>query len=617
MIYSSIEKKELSSSKVLISTADFFGDKVAGYLIDSIQSRGIDFECRGFGGAFMQRAGCNIEDNFRKESFMFVPPVKKLPFILLKFFFKFIPKIQHILDNGKPNLVLLVSGSLINVEIARLATKRKIKVVYMFPPQIWAKRFQRRKVTRILKNSSSIVTTNPIEYKFYKEWKEKLNLQTEILYCEYPFRDLLINKFASPNKVAVKIKNDLYKWNVSNADDTIRIGLFPGSRLREIRGLLPTMIEVARMISEDESIKNNPPQFIVSAATGYLKQVACEIIAQYLAEEQKRFKIKVILDLGHRVIRASHFIITKSGMTTMEALLLAKPMVIVYKVPIIFGSIASVLRNPNEKYVSWPNILYNEEKNDSEKIEVVRELIQSQFTPFALYEAVCALLNKNYRIRQERQLYNIASDFLKNNSSLKISDYLLQFLSPKGQMADSVERELSVLLNRLRSEQIENEEESFINRKKENADVTKLIHMGVKFGFIKNPSYIVKDDFISGLKTKYPRLFDVVKMHSEKLLRIPFLYKGASELDYRYFLSELEARIYHLLSKDELEFDIMAYDIVRHRGNSFLKKRLLATIFALWILNEAVGTKSEKQIIKWDKRTNKVKLEEAEFKEVH
>jgi lipid-A-disaccharide synthase len=96
---------------------------------------------------------------------------------------------------------------------------------------------------------------------------------------------------------------------------------------------------------------------------------------------------------SHEVMGASDVVLMASGTTTLEAMLLKKPMVVAYKMaPLSYAIISRLLKTP---YVALPNLLANK--------RLVPELIQHEATAESLSVALLRCLRDEIgnRVLQE------------------------------------------------------------------------------------------------------------------------------------------------------------------------------------------------------------------------
>ena len=100
--------------------------------------------------------------------------------------------------------------------------------------------------------------------------------------------------------------------------------LMPGSRRAEVEQLLPIMLEAAEILR----VKLPDLTFAIPMANAEREAQ----IRPLLTNEQRSY-IHLYSGQSHEVMTASNCVVMASGTTTLEAMLLKKPMVITYRWP--------------------------------------------------------------------------------------------------------------------------------------------------------------------------------------------------------------------------------------------------------------------------------------------
>src|SRR5205814_4022678 len=151
------------------------------------------------------------------------------------------------------------------------------------------------------------------------------------------------------------------------------IALFPGSRKREVKKILPIMRESAR-----ELLRTHPDlRFAIAAASEPL----AETIRGDLAGDEQRFAIAV--GNARELMRRARAGVIASGTATLEAALARLPFVLVYRVALLTYLAARLV--VKVKYLGMPNVLANR--------EIVPEFIQQKAQPAAIARAIARLLD--------------------------------------------------------------------------------------------------------------------------------------------------------------------------------------------------------------------------------
>jgi lipid-A-disaccharide synthase len=161
---------------------------------------------------------------------------------------------------------------------------------------------------------------------------------------------------------------------IDNQRDPSLIGLFPGSRSREVRKIFPVLIETARQL-----LQLNPTvRFQVAAAS---EELAREM------NEQLVDRHAIEINVGQTAVIMQHAFVgmVASGSATLEAAYFRMPFVLTYKVAWPTYVAARLVVNVN--FLGMPNLLAAK--------EVVPEFIQHEAKPDAIVQAVRLLMEQS------------------------------------------------------------------------------------------------------------------------------------------------------------------------------------------------------------------------------
>jgi lipid-A-disaccharide synthase len=204
----------------------------------------------------------------------------------------------------KPDAAILVDYPGFNLRLAKELKKRKIKVIYYISPQIWAWGLRRVKLIK------KVVDKMIVVFKFEEALYKKFGI--DALFVGHPFLDM----------VTSTTSRETFLRNNGLSTDKLIIGLMPGSRTREVEVHLPIMLESAKLIYRD--IPNS--QFMVIKSPTVSKVIFDIFLNRY------SLPLKKIENVSYDSINSCDFLLVASGSATLEAAILLKPMVIIYKV---------------------------------------------------------------------------------------------------------------------------------------------------------------------------------------------------------------------------------------------------------------------------------------------
>jgi lipid-A-disaccharide synthase len=255
------------------------------------------------------------------------------------------------IQESKPDAIVLIDYPGFNLRLARALRKQspQQKIVYYISPQVWAwNRGRIKKMARLL----------------------------DLMLCIFPFEADLYNKSGLR---AVFIGHPMIERLRARKIDAERdrnlIGLFPGSRMREVRKIFPVMLESVPQLKK----QNQGMRFEVAAASEELAREMRQLLARR-AQDQQGIQIKV-RETAALMQRAFAGIVA-SGSATLEAAYFRLPFVLIYKVA--WPTYLAARLVVRVKYLGMPNVLADR--------EVVPEFIQHRARPDAIVKAMRRLL---------------------------------------------------------------------------------------------------------------------------------------------------------------------------------------------------------------------------------
>lgn len=251
----------------------------------------------------------------------------------------------------KPDAVVLIDYPGFNLRLARALRKKSpaLKIIYYISPQVWA--WNRGRIAQMARFLDLMLCIFPFEAELYN----KSGLRT--VFVGHPMIESLATLRAGEER------------------DPNLIGLFPGSRLREVRKIFPIMLEAAREIAGERP----EIHFEIAAAS---QPLALEM-QQMLASSSLRKRLRIVTGDAAGTMQRAFAGMIASGTATLEAAYFRLPFVLVYKVswPTYFAA-RLVLKT---KHLGMPNVLAGR--------EIVPEFIQHEARPDTIAKAALKLLS--------------------------------------------------------------------------------------------------------------------------------------------------------------------------------------------------------------------------------
>jgi lipid-A-disaccharide synthase len=348
------------SVQILISAGEASGDTYGAQLIEALRrlaelgsagqpgatvpTQALQIEFFGAGGERMRAAGCEIVVDAKDLAVVGITEiVSHLPKILGLY-----RKLLRAADEKRPALAVVVDSPAFNWRVARQMRRRGIPVVYYVCPQFWAWRQGRVKLLRKYVDKALVIF--PFEEKFYRD------RGVDATFVGHPLADLPLPAISRETYAAANQLDIAKHW----------ITLMPGSRRKEVRMNLPTMLDAAERPGSDY-------EFLLPVARTLDPSFLRELIGELPTETRQAASLQKKVHLVPEALPAlyhSRAGIVASGTATVEAALMGTPFVMVYRV----SPLTYALGKPRVKipYFAMVNLIAEE--------EVVPELVQHKFT---------------------------------------------------------------------------------------------------------------------------------------------------------------------------------------------------------------------------------------------
>ena len=319
-------------------------DNHGAALMRSLRALDADLKFIGRGGPQMQQiAGAQFKNWIGHAAVLGLWEVLRKYGYFREQFHQTLDEIQE----SKPGAVVLIDYPGFNLRLARALRRqsRCHKTIYYISPQVWAwNRGRIKKMARFI----------------------------DLVLCIFPFET---NLYSASGLRAAFVGHPMIERLETQKIDTQRdqnlIGLFPGSRSREVRKIFPVMIEAAHQL-----LQLNPTlRFRVAAASQELAREMSEQLAD-------RKAIEITVGQTATIMQRAFVGIVASGTATLEAAYFGMPFVLIYKVA--WPTYVAARLVVNVDFLGMPNLLAAK--------EIVPEFIQHEAKPDAIVKAVRLLM---------------------------------------------------------------------------------------------------------------------------------------------------------------------------------------------------------------------------------
>ncbi len=401
------------SMKLLIVAGDPSGDQHGADLIRALYEEYNELkrnkeclEIYAVGGPKIEDTKVNFLFNLVNFSVVGFSEAIKKYFVFRKIFKE---KIEIFLRENKPEGVILIDSYGFNIHVAQLAKSLDIPVIYYISPQIWASRPGR--IRKLAKYIDKMLVIFPFEEDIYRQ------AGIDVHFVGHPFLDVIRFIYSGGHK---KNKKEIIQQLGFISEKPI-IGILPGSRKQEIDELLPIMLEVAKIITQQFP----DSQFILPLSPNIHSDYVKAYIDKFIVNKKEVSKIpnlRIIRDNQYNARSVMNMALVSSGSATLENACLGIPMIILYKVSFISYFLAKLLIKVN--WIGMANIIAGK--------EVVPEFIQHKAKPDRISQiSIEWLLNPNKLEQIRNELIAIKEKLGEPGASHKAAKIILDVISKK------------------------------------------------------------------------------------------------------------------------------------------------------------------------------------------
>lgn len=370
--------------KLYLVAGETSGDTRGAELIRSLRARRDGIEFRGFGGPRMAAlAGADaIHDWIEQAAVLGIIDVVRNYAYFRRQFALALDEIAR----EKPDAVVLIDYPGFNLRLAAALRKTgaKAKVIDYISPQVWA--WNPGRIPKMAQTLDLMICIFPFEQPLY----EQSGLKT--VFVGHPMLDSLAGK------------------RIEAGREENLLGLFPGSRDREVRKIYPVMLQTASLLA-----KSHPGLRIEASAASERMRARMEQIAR----RYPGLRCEVTVKTSHQLMQRATAGMVASGTATLEAAYFGLPFVLLYKAAWLTFVIGR--RLVKVKWLGMPNILADR--------EVVREFLQENARPPAIALEMASLLdNHETRTAFQQNLRSVIARLGDPGASDRAAEAILEAL---------------------------------------------------------------------------------------------------------------------------------------------------------------------------------------------
>ena len=358
-----------------IVAGEVSGDSLGADLMQQMNNLRDDIIWVGVGGTKMQAQGLNSIFPLSRLAVMgLVEVMGQLPDLL-----KARRELLTAFKTADIDWFIGIDAPDFNLRVSKKLKPKGVFCVQYVSPSIWAWRESR--IHNIKAATHLVLCLFPFELPVYERYNHPAICVGHPLMhtIDQSLLDIPINQRRSE---LVWHNDGLQQFFIERFDEVSQlICVMPGSRRGEITAILPLMLDgIQKLILLDPKLC-----FIIPTVDQNHQYIVQDVIDQ--RSEQLRAAIVVVYDdsqptFSQQAMAASDIVMLASGTATLEAMLLERPMVVVYQLNQLTYQIAK--RLVKVPYVGLPNILA--------ATAIVPELIQEQASGDNICRTVMRLL---------------------------------------------------------------------------------------------------------------------------------------------------------------------------------------------------------------------------------
>lgn len=393
----------------MIVAGELSGDILGAGLIKTIQQIHPDAKFIGIGGPLMMAAGLKSIAPLEQLSIMgLIEVVKHLPALLAikkKILTTAISEnIVAYIGIDAPDFNLRCAQSLKNAQ-KKNKLPPEFKTIHYVSPSVWV--WREGRIHGIKKAIDRVLCLFPFEIPIYDKY------QVDAVCVGHRLADEI------PLETNTETARNLLGLNIY-AQQKI-IALLPGSRVGEVTRLIDILLDAVIQLNNTQNTAQL--KIIVPAATPILRDLIETAIRRLAPLSQSIF---YVIDGNARLaMQASDAVLLASGTASLEAMLLKKPMVVVYKFSAITAWIAK--RIVKISLFSLPNILAGS--------QLVPELFQNEVTSEKIVPLLENALKPETAAWLSQQFLTLHHQLRSNSdqkAALAILEMLPAFTNPLG-----------------------------------------------------------------------------------------------------------------------------------------------------------------------------------------
>jgi lipid-A-disaccharide synthase len=364
--------------KIALVAGERSGDQIGAALLRELKKHYPEAQFVGIGGELMKSEGFDAWWDYEALAvFGLVEVLAHLPGLL-----RLRRDLRKRLLEEQPDVFIGIDAPDFNLGLERSLRRAGIHTIHYVSPSVWA--WRQGRVKKIGASTDLVMCLFPFEPEFYAEH----GVAAE--YTGHPMADE-IPESSDRGQARAELGMD---------PDQPCVALLPGSRGGEVSRIAPALIEAAILLSASHP----GMQYVAPMASPRTR-------GMFEALLRKRPELSCTITDGNarRAIAAADVVVCASGTAALEAMLVGRPMVVVYRLSRFTYTLARSFGLLKARYFSLPNALAGE--------PVVPELEQDQVNGVNIAREVEAWLDDSDRMARVLEQFADLHGILKKDAA--------------------------------------------------------------------------------------------------------------------------------------------------------------------------------------------------------
>ena len=367
------------------------GDRLGAGLMLALARRIDGVRFVGVGGEAMRSAGLEpLADMDALAVNGFTEPLIKLPGLA-----RLLLGLRRRLLAERPAAFIGVDFNVFNLLLEGQLKRSGVPAAHYVSPSVYA--WRRGRVRRIGRSADLLLALFPFEPAFYR------GTGLEVAFVGHPLADAIgLEEGSEASRSAARSALGI-------GEGQPVIALLPGSRAGELKQHLDLFLDAAALLAD----RLDDAAFLMPCArTDFAPRL------ERAAAARPGLSVRICQGGARQALTACDGAIVKSGTSTLEAMLLRRPMVVAYRLGRLSHALARLL--VHTEFVALPNLLAGR--------ELVPERLQGEATPKKLADALCHQLDNPALRAETMQAFAMLHLELRRDADERAADAVMKLL---------------------------------------------------------------------------------------------------------------------------------------------------------------------------------------------